>query len=202
MRKPAAVIASARKRSTAPSSSNRQRGFSLLELVIVVVIIVVLASGVYLRYIELVVDAERAAFQGVLGWLQAGINMELSESLAQGSLQGIQRLEQTNPMALVAKIMEPPSNYLGELGPEEGAKVAPGHWYYDLGQRQLVYHVRYNRNLVGAEAVDGNRLIFQLKVVFRAADSRGRRAVRGVDLRPQQQAFWSTPLSFGRRPLQ
>ncbi|MCW8887350.1 MAG: prepilin-type N-terminal cleavage/methylation domain-containing protein [Motiliproteus sp.] len=181
----------------------RQGGFSLLELVVALVVIIVLATGSYLRYMDLVIDAERAAFKGGWGWLRAGVNMEMSEALGSGGFDSLSELEQTNPMALVLKVMEPPSNYLGELKGRNAEKSKPGHWYYDLDQRLLIYHVRYNQNLQGFMEDSYNRLKFKLKVVRRDADNSvgaiSRNPVTGLKLLPVDEEFWSTPLSYGRK---
>ncbi len=179
----------------------RQQGFSLLELVIALALIIVLATSSYTRYMGLVVDAERAAFRGVWGWLRSGINMEMSEALSSRGFESLTELEHTNPMILVMKVMESPSNYLGELSQQEVHQAAPGSWYYDLDQRLLVYHVRYTENIEGIEGDADKRLKFKLKVVRRNADSlsdKEQYPVRGLELSPVDKNFWQTPLSFGK----
>ncbi len=182
---------------------SRQQGFSLVELVVALAVIFVLVAGAYMRYMELVVDAERAAFKGVWGWMRAGINMEMSHALSNQGFDSLIELEQSNPMVLVMKVMDPPSNYLGELSATEAKKASPGHWYYDLDQRLLVYHVRYTENLIGITDHPDKRLKFKLKVSRRGADSKINKAsspISGLQLLPIEKDFWKTPLSFGRKP--
>ena len=182
----------------------KQRGFSLVELVVAVVVILVLLTGTYVRYMALVADAERAAFQGVMGWLQAGLNMEMGRALTGGGKQQLQALQDGNPMVLVSKIMEVPSNYLGELDSQQSKNAKPGHWYFDLDQRLLVYRVRYDENLEGIEKSGDNKLSFVLKVVYDTADNSNdgtsQRAVRYIRLQPLNRDFWKTPLGSGRKP--
>ena len=178
-----------------------QTGFSLLELMVATVIILVLVAGTYMRYMELAIDAERAAFKGVIGWLQAGMNMEMGEALAQGGMQNLEHLENANPMSLVLKVMEPPSNYLGELRSNEVLNAEPGSWYFDLHQKRLIYRVRFDQNMEGIDKLDNNKLSFVLKLIYSPADSKGRRAIRRVRLQPLNKDFWKTPLGSGRQPL-
>ncbi|MEH6628593.1 MAG: prepilin-type N-terminal cleavage/methylation domain-containing protein [Motiliproteus sp.] len=182
---------------------SRQQGFSLVELVVALAVIFVLVAGSYWRYMDLVVDAERAAFKGVWGWMRAGINMEMSHALGSEGFESLAALEQSNPMALVMKVMDPPSNYLGELSEQQAKRAEPGHWYYDLDQRLLIYRVRYTENLVGISDSSDNRLKFKLKVIHRSADSKdnkGNARVSGLQLKPMDKDFWKTPLSFGKKP--
>ncbi len=171
------------------STPARQRGFTLLELVIAIVVILLLATGSYIRYMALAADAERAAFKGVSGWLRAGLNMEVSGALGRNDMASLEALEMSNPMSLVMKVMEPPSNYLGELSGTEARNAAAGHWYYDLDQRLLAYHVRYNRNLEAIAGTNYNRLYFKLKVSFRPADRNGMLRPGGLRLEPVEQGF-------------
>ncbi|OMH39532.1 type II secretion system protein [Motiliproteus sp. MSK22-1] len=178
-----------------------QGGFSLLELLVSAVIILVLVAGAYMRYMELAIDAERAAFKGVIGWLQAGMNMEMGHALTQGGMQNLEHLEHSNPMALVLKVMEPPSNYLGELDQQQALAAEPGFWYFDLHQKSLIYRVRYDQNLEGIDKLDNNKLSFVLKLVYSPADSyKGRRVIRRVRLQPSHKDFWKTPLGSGWKP--
>ena len=182
-------------------SFKTQGGFSLLELLVAAAVILVLVAGAYSRYMELAIDAERAAFKGVIGWLQAGINMEMGHALTQGGMQNLEHLEHSNPMALVLRVIEPPSNYLGELNQQQALGVEPGFWYFDLHQKSLIYRVRYDQNLEGIDKLDNNKLSFILKLVYSPADNyKGRRVIRRVRLQPSHKDFWKTPLGSGWKP--
>lgn len=180
---------------------NRQQGFTLFELVIAGSLVLVLTTGTYIRYQSLQIEAEQAAFKGVISWLQAGINLTITDAYSRHQLESISQLHQTNPMALMTRVMTPPSNYLGELRSKNAAQVEPGHWYYDLDQRRLVYHVRYTQNVDGL-VVENQRISFQLQ---------GRHSLPGeidgelagrIRLVPDQYGLWQSALGFGRPPRQ
>ncbi len=160
----------------------RQRGFSLLELVVCIALITGLASIAYSRLSQLAEDAEHAAFQGVVGWLQAGVNLEFSHALAQGRLADMQQLERYNPMLLADKVVQRPSNYLGELSEAQAEQAPAGHWFFVLGRGELVYRSRYRGGFSRYQPDERGDIRFRLKLLRAAADSLGKRAVRGVAL--------------------
>ncbi len=149
----------------------RQRGFSLLELVIAGVLITVLVTVSYRQYMAIVVDAEHAAFNGVRGWLQAGLNMTLSNAIGGHHQASLEQLEGANPMQLLDGVMVPPSNYLGELSGSAAEQAEAGHWYFDLDRQLLLYRFRYRAAMNGFERAPDNRVGFRLKFVKPAADN-------------------------------
>ena len=149
----------------------RQRGFSMLELVVAGLLIVVLATATYRQYMNIVVDAEHAAFDGVSGWLQAGLNMRLSRAVGGQQPELLADLEGANPMRLLEEVMVPPSNYLGELGGQEAQQAEPGNWYFDLQQRVLIYRFRYREAMEGFERAADQRIGLRLKFVKRSDDN-------------------------------
>lgn len=149
----------------------RQSGFSMLELVIAGLLIAVLAAASYRQYMDIVVDAEHAAFDGVSGWLQAGLNMRLSRAVVGQQLDPLADLEGANPMRLLEGVMVPPSNYLGELGGQAAQQAEPGNWYFDLQQRVLIYRFRYREAMEGFERAADQRIGLRLKFVKRPADN-------------------------------
>lgn len=168
-----------------PRRHQRQRGFSMLELVIAGLLIMVLVTVSYRQYMNLVVDAEHAAFNGVRGWLQAGLNMTLSKAIGGHNQTSLAELEGANPMRLLDGVMVPPSNYLGELSGRDAEQAEPGNWYFELDRRLLVYRFRYRAAMNGFERAPDNRVGFQLKLVKPSAD----RAVTGLRLRIEVASF-------------
>ncbi|MEH6649053.1 MAG: prepilin-type N-terminal cleavage/methylation domain-containing protein [Motiliproteus sp.] len=149
----------------------QQRGFSMLELVVAGLLIVILATATYRQYMNIVVDAEHAAFDGVSGWLQAGLNMRLSSAVAGRQPGLLTDLEGANPMRLLEGVMVPPSNYLGELDAQAAQQAEPGNWYFDLQQRVLVYRFRYREAMEGFERAADQRVGLRLKFAKRSADN-------------------------------
>lgn len=154
---------------------SRQRGFSLLELVIAGVLILVMATVSYRQYMSIVVDAEQAAFSGIRGWLQAGVNLAMSDAIGNRNRNTLGELEGSNPMRLLDGVLSLPSNYLGELSGSTAVEAQPGNWYFDLDQRVLYYRFRYHQAMKGFEQATDDRVGFRLKLVRPAADNNSSR---------------------------
>lgn len=187
--------------STVPSrqaAPRKTRGFSKFELVICLLFMLVVGSSLYSRYMTLVVDAEQAAIRGVIGWLQAGINVRMSLAVTSGDLNGLRGLEGSNPMVLVARVMEPPSNYLGELAGDAAQRAARGSWYFDTERRVLVYRLQYQATAEGFTQAADQRLAFRLKLRYQAADIAGGAQIRGLALEAVAAEDWQRML---REPL-
>lgn len=178
---------------------SRQSGFSLLELMVVSCLLLIVVSGTYLRYMALVVEAEQAAFKGVVSSLQAGINLRLGEAYSRHRLGQLDQLDNTNPMQLLSQLMVPPNNYLGELSAKEALQAPPAHWYYDLDQRRLVYHVRYTQNTNGL-MVENQRIPFRLQARTPLPGPQERQIAGRLRLIADADLFWQSPLGFGRPP--
>ena len=148
-----------------------QRGFSMFELVIAGIMVLLMATLTYRQYMNIVVDAERAAFDGVRGWLQAGVNLAMSDAIGQRGKPQFDRLDGANPMALLEGVMEPPSNYLGELAGPEVERAEPGNWYFDRDKRVLFYRFRYREAMEGFERAQNLRVGFELKLIAAKADN-------------------------------
>lgn len=153
-----------------PVEKKRQTGFSLLELVVVGFVILVVITASYRQYMNIVVDAEMAAFNGVRGWLQAGVNLAMSDVIG-GKGRRLEEFDGANPMALLENAMSPPSNYLGELEGSAVQQAEPGNWYFDLDQRALFYRFRYREAMQGFEQAPDDRVGFELKLLHGRADN-------------------------------
>jgi len=171
-------------------SIRRAGGFTQFELVVCLLLMVVVASTLYSRYMALVVDAERAAFRGVLGWLQAGVNVRMSLAVTSGDLGGLHSLEGSNPMVLVAQVMEPPSNYLGELAGAAAQEARRGSWYFDPDHGVLVYRTKYQRAFDGFVLADDERIGFQLKLRYGSADKGSNHRISGLGLEMLDSDGW------------
>ncbi|MEH6470160.1 MAG: prepilin-type N-terminal cleavage/methylation domain-containing protein [Halopseudomonas sp.] len=158
-------------RAPVVKTNTRQQGFSMLELIVAGLLIVVLATVSYRQYTNIVVDAERAAFSGVRGWLQAGVNLAMSDAIGKRNRTGLAELEGSNPMRLLDGVLSLPSNYLGELEGEAAIQAASGNWYFDLDQRTLYYRFRFRQAMEGFERAQNDRIGFRLKLVRSSADN-------------------------------
>lgn len=115
------------------------RGFSLLEFVIVVAVIALLAGVGLHRLWGVSVEAERVAMEQIVGSLRSAIGIKVANHFLRNDFAGLRALEGSNPMDQLA---EAPGNYVGALAGADAAAVEPGRWYFDSGNRTLVYRVR------------------------------------------------------------
>jgi general secretion pathway protein G len=134
----------------------------MLELVAVIAIIATLFAVAFGRLWALQVEAERTAIEQVAGALRSAIGIKVAEHYVNGDFTGVRSLEGSNPMDRLAEV---PHNYLGALSGVDPATVPPGHWYFDVPSRTLVYRVKnadYFRSDLGAPA----RIRFTLRVLY------------------------------------
>ena len=156
-------------------TAQRQRGFSMLELLVAGLLIVVLATVSYRQYMNIVVDAEQAAFSGIRGWLQAGVNLAISDAIGRRDRGNLAELEGSNPMKLLDGVLSLPSNYLGELSGAAVDQAKSGNWYFDVDRGVLYYRFRYRAAMQGFERAEDTRVGFRLKSVSPSADNKATR---------------------------
>lgn len=151
-----------------------RRGFTLLELVVVIALISVLLTVAVTRLADYVREAERIAVLNLEGQLRNALTLETARRLLNDDDEAVVALEHANPMRLM---LEAPYNYAGELVPEEHYRVAPRHWFFDLGSNQLVYRRG------GSTRGDGQQDIrYDVRLAYRDRDGDGRFAVRADEL--------------------
>lgn len=129
------------ERRTAP---RRSRGFSLFEMVVVICSIVILYMVAEERLNEMPAAAERANFFGVLQQIKTGVSFEMVTRLARGDGGEIRQLEGSNPMDF---LIEPPSNYRGEMEYVTDGVEKRNSWYFETATGELVY-------VVGGASID------------------------------------------------
>ncbi len=113
-------------------------------MVVVICSIVILYMVAEERLNQLPAAAERANFMGVLEQVKTGVNFEMVTRLAAGRQTEIQLLEGANPMDF---LIEPPSNYEGELELVGDTIERRNAWYFETGTGELVY-------VVGGSSID------------------------------------------------
>ena len=145
-----------------PRPWTSDRGFSLLELTIVIAAIALLATLGLQRLWGLTVEAERVAMEQVLSGLRSAIGMNVANQLVRNDFQRLRALEAGNPMEQLA---ETPSNYLGALANPDPVQIEAGRWYFDSGNRTLVYRVRNAGSFISTLPGPA-RARFKLEVVY------------------------------------
>lgn len=121
-------------------SRKNQDGFTLLELVLVVLLISVLAFFALNRFYKLMVDAERAAMESVIGAIQSAVSLQIADHYTAGDMQGLAKLVRSNPMEL---LQQKPKSYLGVISHYQLDDIEKGSWFYDRKAGQLIYMVRH-----------------------------------------------------------
>lgn len=164
----------------------RARGFTFFEL-IVVIIVVSVAGTVFLDRLRFYQEvAEKAAMESTLRLIKTGLQIRLAELIVTNRQGDARELETEDP----TRWLQPrPANYAGpyRMPPQ------PGNWYFDAGEKQLVYVVNTGNRLEIDAGHDARELRFQaqllkdrLRIGGATVDS-----VTGVTLTPVTRFRWS-----------
>ncbi|MCW5603033.1 MAG: hypothetical protein KIT18_00570 [Burkholderiales bacterium] len=136
----------------------RLRGITFLEFVVVLIILGLVSGVLFDRFRHYQEMAERASMDATLRIIKTGLQLRLAELLASNRQNEAQTLEVENPTLWLSR---KPTNYAGDYySPPE-----PGHWYYDLRRRDLVYVVSTGSRLQVVEIDGCKQLRFKVKVV-------------------------------------
>jgi hypothetical protein len=155
----------------------RATGFTLFELILVIALVAVF-SGVLLGRFRMYQEAaEKAAMEQTAGAIRSALNIQMAALIARGRADEIPRLAALNPVTLLA---EKPRNYAGEYYDVTGSDIAPGSWYYDLKNKELVYLVDRGAHFLPDK--DGRKCVrYRVDLVYNDDLPRGRNSA-GVDV--------------------
>ena len=111
---------------------------------IVVVAVIAVAGFASLRNLR--ERLEKAQVEANVRNLNSALQLEIAHRIAAGQENGIADLAGTNPVRMAES---PLPGYLGEfaVAPPD---VAPGIWYFDRADGELVYHPALSCHLTGA----------------------------------------------------
>ncbi|MDH4285371.1 MAG: type II secretion system GspH family protein [Gallionellaceae bacterium] len=163
-------------------------GFTLIELVVTIAIVSVLA-GILLNRVGLYQEqAEKAAMIEVASAIQTALVLQQGHLMARGAEAEITALATSNPMSLLAK--QPP-NYSGEFYDPSPQSVAPGHWFFDLKARELVYVLNRNSHFdPGPDEKNWVRYRVNLADDTRNSPSKPSQNLTGVIFEPTKGYRW------------
>ena len=166
-------------------SGRPARGFSLLELVVAIGVIAVLTAVLVnrLRYYQEL--AEKAAMESTLRTIKTGLQVRLAELIVTNRQSQAGQLETEDP---VGWLDDKPPNYGGRYR----TPVEQGVWYYEAGERQLVYIVRTGDRLNFATSDGTRELRFRPKLLKDPVHVPGGtvESVTGVTLLPIRPYQW------------
>ena len=120
-------------------SAGKEAGFTLFELAVVVVIIGTLFLFSYQKYLDLLVDVEKATVEQTVGVLKSALGMKVAKKVIDGEISTLKKYEGMNPLSLLAEI---PNNYKGSLTKRPSEVLAGGFWYFITNEGLLVYKVK------------------------------------------------------------
>jgi len=118
----------------------RRGGFTLFELILAIVLVTLFAGILLGRFLFYQEAAEKAAMERTVNALRSAIDIKVATLIARGRASEIADLARANPVDLLS---DKPTDYAGEYYHLATIELAPGHWYYDLEDRQLVYVVEH-----------------------------------------------------------
>lgn len=159
----------------------RSGGFTLLELFVVCAVVGVLAVFSLQRLWAMQQAAEEAMVEQVVGVLKNAVRIRTAELISAKQWDEFRHLPQRNPFDWLEEL---PGNYRGEL---KGEGVA-GFWYFDAGQRSVVYFVKRADDF---HASDGTQTLrFTVVGVDGNGQVRKEAPFSWLALRPQAEYLW------------
>ena len=142
----------------------KQTGFTYLELVFVIILISILYYLSIDKLLKLRADAEQASLAYSISAYRVALSLQMAEMAARDEMYKLPRLVGKNP---VDWLQHPPENYAGSSAQLQADSVPPGNWYFDDGQKTLVYRVRFTEFF---QSEQGDSTEVRLKVRLKYAD--------------------------------
>ena len=173
---------------------SRPSRLRLAELAVIAVLVLTLVGVVIQKVWETRAAAERVAVLQTVGALRSALGIAIASRTAQGGLKGLAGLHQSNPIDLLE---EPPAGYLGEKDDPDPAAIGGYHWYFDRGERVLVYRVANADRFEGGPPGPA-RIRLQLRASFTDRNGNGRydpasETVGGLRLVVLDDYEWRSP---------
>ncbi|MGZ8317653.1 MAG: hypothetical protein ACXWVD_01000 [Telluria sp.] len=133
-------------------------GFTLFELA-VWAILVTLLLGVLLKRLQIYqVEAELVAVRQLVGALRTSLSVRNAQLFVAKREHVLRQVIDENPMSWLAR---PPPNYLGEYYSPQVNSLPAGNWYFDRGDKTLVYLKSHRKSLL-----DDRPILLRFKVKF------------------------------------
>jgi prepilin-type N-terminal cleavage/methylation domain-containing protein len=166
--------------------SQKQAGFTLLELAIVIMLIGILASIFLSRMQRYQEFAEKTVVEATLANMRSGMRYRIAELMMNGRMNEMGSLSRENPMSW---LKASPSNYLGQFAQAQDQRIPPGSWYFDQRRHELVYLLQHSRYF--KPGPDGQKVI-RFRVITSTQKQAANNSVRveGISLAPVGPYDW------------
>jgi hypothetical protein len=162
--------------------ANRQR--NVLQSALYVAIFAVLAALLLDRLLTYAEVAEKAAMEGTLAQVRAGLYNRMALLALRGDRAALEALPEQNPF-LSSDTRSP--NYLGEVDGTAAAPVKAGSWLYDARGHEMVYVPNLKRYFTPA-AGEGALPEARFRVVLQRTPGG---AFTGVVIQPAEEYRWA-----------
>lgn len=112
------------------------RGFTLFELAVATIIVALLMSLLLVRLHSYQREAQEVAVQRLVGALRTALSVKSAQLSVAKKEHQLLRIIDENPMSWLVEV---PGNYVGEYYSPEGKSLPEDSWYFDRGNKELVY---------------------------------------------------------------
>ena len=143
----------------------QQCGAGLMEFGVVVAILGILMFILLQRVLFYQAQAEQVAVAQVVADVRSALHLRVAERNMAGRRLDMTVLAEQNPFSWLER---KPANYAGEYYSPSPQDVAPGNWYFDRGEKVLVYLLNNEKSFGGASV---KRLKFKVKLLRLPTDN-------------------------------
>lgn len=116
--------------------ARRQRGASKFEFALAAALFAVMVGVADSRLNHYQEEFETVAAEQLIISLRTALTLKMSQLTVAQRRHEIASLREQNP---IGWLYEKPKNYLGEYYHPDNEKLATGNWYFDRGDKTLVY---------------------------------------------------------------
>jgi general secretion pathway protein G len=118
------------------TAQQRQRGFSLFEFAVAAAVFAILVGIAANRLNLYQQQVESVAAEQLVSSLRAALQSRVAQLHAAQRKRELLTIVDENPIGWLSRT---PKNYLGEYYSPDNKKLTAGSWYFDRGEKALVY---------------------------------------------------------------
>jgi hypothetical protein len=137
-------------RQRAPHGPRRQRGFSRFEFAVAAAVFAALVGIAANRLNLYQQQIESVAAEQLIATLRVALQFRISHLTAEQRQNEVLTIADENPIEWLS---EKPKNYLGEYYSPDNKKLTRGSWYFDRGDRTLVYLLSHQNSFAFGSSI-------------------------------------------------